>query len=284
VVSARWFMPSASLAEAALVDGVQVQGASCSKTYSAGCGAPPLARLATAGRVAGSPRPRRCTRTGGCGPPATGKTMLVHGMVGLLPALTGTETLEVTAVRSVAGLLAPGTPLITTPPFVAPHHTSSVDALVGGGCGLAKPGTVSQAHVETRKLHHRLGSQRRSITTSTADAGRTGPPRAANWSINQGASRGPFRRRWPWVWGNLMQGLRCGEGAPMPRCGAGFGHPIRVEVRSAAMTSRSRDTVNRPGDLTECVAQRTQTASDYRAWVSGADQRHSLTVSPTRGG
>src|SRR5205085_7681594 len=64
-VSARWFMPSASLAEAALVDGVQVQGASCSKTYSAGCGAPPLAWLDTAGRVAGSPRPRRCTRTGG---------------------------------------------------------------------------------------------------------------------------------------------------------------------------------------------------------------------------
>lgn len=49
-------------------------------------------------------------------------------------------------MHSVAGLLAPGTPLITTPPFVAPHHTSSVDALVGGGCGLAKPGAVSQAH------------------------------------------------------------------------------------------------------------------------------------------
>lgn len=63
-----------------------------------------------------------------------------------MPALTDTETLKVTAVHSVAGLLAPGTSLITTPPFVAPHHTSSVDALVGGGCGLAKPGTVSQAH------------------------------------------------------------------------------------------------------------------------------------------
>jgi len=40
---------------------------------------------------------------GGCGPPGTGKTMLAQGMVGLLPALTGTETLEVTAVHSVAG-------------------------------------------------------------------------------------------------------------------------------------------------------------------------------------
>ena len=51
-----------------------------------------------------------------------------------------------TAVHSVAGLLAPETPLITAPPFIAPHHTSSLAALVGGGSGLAKPGAVSRAH------------------------------------------------------------------------------------------------------------------------------------------
>jgi magnesium chelatase family protein len=72
--------------------------------------------------------------------------MLAQRMVGLLPALTGQEALEVTAVHSVAGLLSPETPLITLPPFVAPHHTSSVAALVGGGSGLAKPGAVSRAH------------------------------------------------------------------------------------------------------------------------------------------
>jgi magnesium chelatase family protein len=80
------------------------------------------------------------------GPPGTGKTMLAQRMVGLLPPLTDTEALEVTAVHSVAGLLAPDAPLITAPPFVAPHHTSSVAALVGGGSGLAKPGAVSRAH------------------------------------------------------------------------------------------------------------------------------------------
>jgi len=80
------------------------------------------------------------------GPPGTGKTMLAQRMVGLLPPLTDTEALEVTAVHSVAGLLATDTPLITAPPFVAPHHTSSVAALVGGGSGLAKPGAVSRAH------------------------------------------------------------------------------------------------------------------------------------------
>ena len=79
------------------------------------------------------------------GPPGTGKTMLAQRMVGLLPALTEAEALEVTVVHSVAGLLDPDTPLITAPPFVAPHHTSSIAALIGGGSGLAKPGAVSRA-------------------------------------------------------------------------------------------------------------------------------------------
>jgi magnesium chelatase family protein len=80
------------------------------------------------------------------GPPGTGKTMLAQRMVGLLPELSAEEALEVTAIHSVAGLLAPETPLLTTPPFVAPHHTSSLTALVGGGSGLARPGAVSRAH------------------------------------------------------------------------------------------------------------------------------------------
>jgi magnesium chelatase family protein len=80
------------------------------------------------------------------GPPGIGKTMLAQRLPGLLPALTEKESLEVTAIHSVAGLLSAATPLITRPPFVAPHHTSSVAALVGGGSGLARPGAVSRAH------------------------------------------------------------------------------------------------------------------------------------------
>jgi len=52
----------------------------------------------------------------------------------------------VTAIHSVAGLLSGSTPPITRPPFVAPHHTSSVASLVGGGTGMARPGAVSRAH------------------------------------------------------------------------------------------------------------------------------------------
>ena len=80
------------------------------------------------------------------GPPGVGKTMLAQRLPGLLPPLSEAESLEVTAIHSVAGLLSGDTPLITRPPFVAPHHTSSVAALVGGGSGLARPGAVSRAH------------------------------------------------------------------------------------------------------------------------------------------
>jgi magnesium chelatase family protein len=80
------------------------------------------------------------------GPPGVGKTMLAQRLPGLLPVLSASESLEVTAIHSVAGLLSDATPLITRPPFVAPHHSSSVAALVGGGSGLARPGAVSRAH------------------------------------------------------------------------------------------------------------------------------------------
>ena len=80
------------------------------------------------------------------GPPGVGKTMLAQRLPGLLPPLSDSEALEVTAIHSVAGLLSGVTPLITRPPFVAPHHSSSVAALVGGGSGMARPGAVSRAH------------------------------------------------------------------------------------------------------------------------------------------
>src|SRR4051794_36254174 len=80
------------------------------------------------------------------GPPGVGKTMLAQRLPGLLPPLTLEESLEVTAIHSVAGLLSGGTPLITRPVFVAPHHTSTVASMVGGGSGMARPGAVSRAH------------------------------------------------------------------------------------------------------------------------------------------
>jgi magnesium chelatase family protein len=79
------------------------------------------------------------------GPPGTGKTMLGRRLPGILPPLTRDEALEVTRIHSVAGLLPPGRPLVTTPPFRAPHHTASAPAIVGGGSG-PRPGEASLAH------------------------------------------------------------------------------------------------------------------------------------------
>ena len=79
------------------------------------------------------------------GPPGSGKTMLARRLPGILPALGLDEALEVTRVHSVAGRLAPGTPLVDVRPFRAPHHTVSDAGLVGGGSP-ARAGEVSLAH------------------------------------------------------------------------------------------------------------------------------------------
>jgi magnesium chelatase family protein len=80
------------------------------------------------------------------GPPGSGKTMLASRLPSLLPRLSQEAALEVTAVHSVAGTLDEKVPLITRPPFVEPHHSASLAALVGGGSGLIRPGSVSLAH------------------------------------------------------------------------------------------------------------------------------------------
>jgi magnesium chelatase family protein len=79
------------------------------------------------------------------GPPGTGKTMLARRLPGILPRLPPDEALEVTRIHSVAGLLPSGRPLVTVPPFRAPHHTASVSAIVGGGSS-PRPGEASLAH------------------------------------------------------------------------------------------------------------------------------------------
>ncbi|MEE1756936.1 YifB family Mg chelatase-like AAA ATPase [Streptomyces sp. SP18CS02] len=80
------------------------------------------------------------------GPPGAGKTMLAERLPGVLPPLEGRESLEVTAVHSVAGILPPGEPLVRRPPYCAPHHSATMQSLVGGGNGVPRPGAVSLAH------------------------------------------------------------------------------------------------------------------------------------------
>ncbi len=80
------------------------------------------------------------------GPPGAGKTMLAQRLPGLLPALEPDDSLTATMVHSAAGVGLPPGGLVRQPPFRAPHHTSSVVALVGGGSHTLRPGEISIAH------------------------------------------------------------------------------------------------------------------------------------------
>ncbi|MBX7115059.1 MAG: YifB family Mg chelatase-like AAA ATPase [Myxococcaceae bacterium] len=80
-----------------------------------------------------------------CGPPGSGKTMLARRLSTILPPMDFQETLEVTKIYSVLGLIADGESMIHDRPFRAPHHTISNAGLVGGG-PMARPGELSMAH------------------------------------------------------------------------------------------------------------------------------------------
>ena len=80
------------------------------------------------------------------GPPGAGKTMVAQRLPGILPALSREEALEVTAIHSIAGGLSSRSPLASSAPFVAPHHSASRLAMVGGGSHMIRPGACSLAH------------------------------------------------------------------------------------------------------------------------------------------
>lgn len=78
------------------------------------------------------------------GPPGVGKTMIAERLPTILPPLTQEETLEVSAIHSITN--SNRAVLSTTAPFIAPHHSTTRIAMVGGGAHVIKPGVCSLAH------------------------------------------------------------------------------------------------------------------------------------------
>lgn len=79
------------------------------------------------------------------GPPGSGKTMIAKRIPSILPPMSMEESLEVSTIYSVAGLLKEKQFLILKRPFLSPHHTVSEHALAGGG-RIPRPGVLSLAH------------------------------------------------------------------------------------------------------------------------------------------
>jgi magnesium chelatase family protein len=159
----------ANLAEAGVVDGIEVLGAETLHQVAGfvlgDCELPKAAvdRAALFGarraddvdfaEVRGQEHAKRALEVAAAGghnllmvgPPGSGKTMLARRLPTILPEMTLPEALETTKIHSVAGVLPAGAALVTTRPFRAPHHTISDAGLIGGG-SYPRPGEVSLAH------------------------------------------------------------------------------------------------------------------------------------------
>ena len=159
-------VPEGNAAEAALVEGLDVRWARLLREaaeFMNGTGELPRAEKAPESTlsptredfrdIAGQHSARRAMEiaaAGGhsfilTGPPGAGKSMLARRLPSILPPLTPEESLETTKIWSVAGRLDPSSPLISRPPFRAPHHTITSAALAGGGA-VPRPGEISLAH------------------------------------------------------------------------------------------------------------------------------------------
>lgn len=115
---------------------------------------PPGVRCPDLAEVRGQPVARRALElaaAGGhhllfVGPPGAGKTMLAERLAGILPGLDRETALRTTMIHSAAGVPLPPGGLVSAAPFRAPHHTSSMVALIGGGSSTLRPGEVSIAN------------------------------------------------------------------------------------------------------------------------------------------
>ena len=159
---ARAVIPPGNADEATLVEGLAVHtAATLAQTWNwatgnedlpPAAGSPPVPRRAVPdfADLAGQPAARLAAEVAAAGghhmlllgPPGSGKSMIAARLPGILPPLTPAESLEATAVHSVAGRGE----VVAQAPFIDPHHSITRAALLGGGSGVPRPGAVSLAH------------------------------------------------------------------------------------------------------------------------------------------
>ena len=162
-------LPLSNAQEAAIVNGIQVYGAGnlrqVAEFLNSGRGLEPYSRSVETptdnnvsefpdfADVKGQESTKRALEVAAAGshniimvgPPGSGKSMMARCLPSILPPMSMSESLETTKIHSVAGLVKPGSPLITERPFRAPHHTVTCVSMTGGGNN-GQPGEISLAH------------------------------------------------------------------------------------------------------------------------------------------
>jgi magnesium chelatase family protein len=208
------------------------------------------------------------------GPPGVGKTMLAERLPGLLPDLSPDEALDVTSIHSLLGRLAAGEPLVSRPPFCAPHHSATVPSLVGGGTGIAGPGAISLAHRGVLFLDEAPEFSRRALealrqpleagsVTITRARGVTTYP--ARFLLLLAANPCPCARG-----GEASDTASCSCSSAQKRAYVGrLSGPMddRIDVRATlAPVSRAVLSVDASGEATAAIRARVQAARERTAY------------------
>jgi magnesium chelatase family protein len=198
----------------------------------------------------------------------SGMALLAGRIPGLLPLLDEAAALEVTAVHSAAGTLDPAAPLVTAPPFSAPHHSSSAADLAGGWeSGMLRPGAASLAHRGVLFLDNAPEFDRETLDVlrSPAEIGTITPARSASHRHS-----GPLPARFILVTASAP--CQCLAIRPDPglctctpsargRYAARLSGPLRDRVSlRAVMTPPSPCHSGEPGEATAVIAARVAAA------------------------
>ncbi len=204
------------------------------------------------------------------GSPGSGKTMLARALPGILPDMTLEEALDVTRIYSVADMLPPDTPMVTTRPFRAPHHTISHAGLIGGG-KVPRPGEVSLAHrgvlfldelpeFDTRSLEVlRQPMEDKVVTISRASGSLTFPA-----SFQLVAAMNPCRCGW---YGDPIKPCTCSP-ASISQYQKRISGPLldRIDIHlEVSRVDYEKLSDTRAGESSEVIRRRVQAARDRQA-------------------
>lgn len=244
---ARFILPSACAAEAALVPGVHVFAApdllsvcahlngtaplSIQATQPTTGISRPLLDLADVRGQAGARRALEITAAGQhstlfIGPPGAGKSMLAARLPSILPPMSEIEALESAALLSLSSQ-GFKTENWRQRPFRAPHHSASMVALIGGG-SVPRPGEISLAH------HGVLFLDEFPEFSRTALEALREPLQSGHVAISRSAQQIEFPARF-----QLLAAMN-----PCP-CGY-FGHPIKECTCTPRMISRYQSRLSGP--------------------------------------